>query len=92
MSAYYERCYVTIRFFTDATLATQATPSAGTVEVTLSPDGVNYYTMDNGSFNAADSYLDTRQKPSAASMAVQGKVTYSGVAGASHAIVTFERF
>ena len=88
----YERCYVSILFFTDATLTTQATPSAGTVKVTLSPDGVNFYTMDNGSFNAADAYLESRPKPSAASMAVQGKVTYSGVTGASHAVVTFERF
>ena len=88
----YERCYVSIRFFTDATLTTQATPTAGTVKVTLSPDGVNFYTMDDGSFNAADAYLETRVKPSAASMAVQGKVTYAGVTGASHAVVTFERF
>lgn len=88
----YERYYVSIRFFTDATLTTQATPTAGTVKVTLSLDGVNYYTIDNGSFNAADAYLETRPKPSAASMAVQGKVTYAGVTGASHAVVTFERF
>lgn len=88
----YERCYVSIRFFTDATLTTQATPTAGTVKVTLSPDGVNFFTMDNGSFNAADAYLDTRVKPSAASMYIQGKVTYAGVTGASHAVVTFERY
>lgn len=88
----YERCYVTIRFFTDAMLTTQATPTTGTVKVTLSPDGVNYYTMDNGSFNAADAYLDTRVKPGAASMYIQGKVTYAGVTGASHAVVTFERY
>lgn len=92
MAAEYERCYVSIRFFTDATLTTQATPTAGTVKVTLSPDGVNFFTMDNGSFNAADAYLDTRVKPSAASMYIQGKVTYVGVTGASHAVVTFERY
>jgi hypothetical protein len=88
----YERCYVSIRFFTSAALTTQATPTAGTVKVTLSPDGVNFYTMDNGSFNAADAYLESRAKPSAASMAVQGKVAYAGVTGASHAVVTFERY
>lgn len=92
MAAEYERCYVSIRFFTDATITTQATPTAGTVKVTLSPDGVNFYTMDNGSFNAADAYLETRVKPSAASMYIQGKVTYAGVTGATHAVVTFERF
>ena len=92
MSAEYERCYVSIRFFTSAALTTQATPTAGTVKVMLSPDGVNFYTMDDGSFNAADAYLEARVKPSAASMAVQGKVTYAGVTGASHAVVTFERF
>ena len=88
----YERCYVSILFFTDATLTTQATPTAGTVKVTLSPDGVNFYAIDNGSFDAADAYLETRTKPNGASMAIQGKVTYAGVTGASHAVVTFERF
>ena len=88
----YERCYVSIRFYTSAALTTQATPTAGTVKVTLSPDGVNFYTMDNGSFNAADAYLETRVKPSAASMYIKGKVTYAGVTGASHAVVTFERY
>jgi hypothetical protein len=92
MSADYERCYATIRFFNDSSMATQATPTAGTVKVTLSPDGVNYYTMDNGSFNAADAYLESRAKPSASSIAVQGMVTYAGVAGANHAVLTFERF
>jgi len=92
MSPEYERCYVSIRFFTDSTRSVQATPSAGTVKITLSPDGANFYTMDNGSFNAADAYLETRVKPSAASMYIQGMVTYAGVTGAPHAVVTFERY
>lgn len=92
MSADYERAYACIAFYSDQTLSTQVTPTDGIVEITLSPDGVNYYTIDGGTFEAKDCYKMSRTKPSAASTAVQAKVQYYGIEGASHAVVTIERY
>lgn len=92
MSADYEKFYATIAFYSNAALTTQVVPTAGTVKITLTSDGVNYFTIDNGQFNAADAYLETRSKPSAASMAIKAKINLAGVTGASHFKATLERF
>lgn len=66
-------------------------PSAGTVTVTLSPDGKNsFLTIKNGTFNAADAYSPTRGMPNALGMAEYGRISLSGIAGAStfEAIIT----
>lgn len=92
MNADYKEFYATIAFYSDAELANQVTPSAGTVKLTLTADGDNYLTIDNGQFNAADSYLETRTKPSAVSMAIKAKINLAGVTGAAYFKATLERF
>lgn len=67
------------------------TPSAGTVNVTLSPDGkTSFLTIKNGAFNAADAYLPTRGMPNALGQAEYGRITLAGVTGAARfeAVIT----
>ena len=62
------------------------TPTAGTVVVTASMDGVTYRSMPNGSFAAIDTYRETNIQPAFNGAARMFKVTLANVAGA----VTFQ--
>lgn len=77
-----ELSYIT--FYSDADLTTQVTPSAGVVDVTLSPDGVTYRTLTDGSFLATDAYEADRTSPVGYGLSTHGKITLTGVVGASH--------
>lgn len=62
------------------------TPTAGTVVVTASMDGVTYRSMPNGSFAAIDTYRETNIQPAFNGAARMFKITLANVAGA----VTFQ--
>ena len=84
MSGSYEGCQLAfITFYSDEYI-TQSTPTAGTVEFSLSADGFNYKTVSSGSFNAAQAYTDSRTPPNAAGLAVRAKITLSGVNNSTH--------
>ena len=74
MDTAFERMYMgSIRFF-DAS-GNQVTPSAGSVTVTASADGVNFQGIANNAFNAADAYLTSRTFPSASGPMRKVRVT-----------------
>lgn len=84
MSGSYEGCQLAfITFYSDEYI-TQSTPTAGTVEFSLSADGVNYKSVNSGSFNASQAYEESRTPPNASGLAIRAKVKLAGVAGATH--------
>lgn len=90
MDSAYEKAYFNIRFFDAA--GAQATPGAGTVVVQMSPDGVNYFDVLNGAYNAADAYLATRGMPVAEGPGIRARVTLAGVTTAVTFAVTVQRY
>jgi hypothetical protein len=81
MDTAYERAYLgSIRFF-DANGA-QVTPTAGSVVFTMSPDGINFQSVNAGSFRAQDAYLASRDMPSSSGPARKARITLAGVTGA----------
>lgn len=84
MSGSYENCQLAfINFYSDEYI-TQSTPTAGSVDFSLSADGTNYRTVNSGSFSAAQAYSDSRTPPNANGLAVRAKLTLSGVNNATH--------
>ena len=79
-----------IIFFSDE-YKTIATPTAGAVVFTLTPDDVHYKTVENGTFDAKDSYDGNRKAPNAANLAIRANVNLNGVTGATHFLATIWR-
>jgi hypothetical protein len=73
-----------IEFYSDAEGTLKVTPTAGTVTVSGSPDDSSYFTIDNGTFNAADAYLASRTRPNAQLLMIKSKLSLAGVAGANY--------
>ena len=90
MDSAYERAYIAVRFFNAA--GVDVVPGAGTVAVESSPDGVNYYSMLNGAFNAANTYLVSRNMPYAEGPSVTVRVTLAGVTTAVGFRATVQRY
>lgn len=79
-----------VEFFGDAELKNKVTPSAGTVNLLLSPTGNTFIPMAAGKdIPAAQVYSDALETPSGLGLAIQGKVVLSGVTGANYFQVTF---
>ena len=74
------------RFYDSADVDTrnQVTPGAGTIVVTSSQDGVNYFNLPNGTFNAADIYLVTRSIVNGMGPARFVKIALAGITVATH--------
>ena len=83
MSASYTVAELSTFQFFDASGA-QVTPSAGTITIEGSPDGANYFTVDHGTFNAADVYDKDRTRPNAANLMINFRIVLSGVTGADN--------
>lgn len=77
--AFTEMWFATFRFLNASNV--QVAPTAGTVTITASNDGVNYFSINNGVFNAIDVYLPTRPQPSASGPITFVKITLNGVTG-----------
>jgi hypothetical protein len=91
MDSAYERIYLgSIRFFDSS--GAQVTPGAGSVTFEASPDGVNYQSIQGGSFAAADSYISTRTIPSGQGPARRARITLSGITGAQSFVASVARF
>lgn len=67
------------QFFNAANV--QVAPTAGTVTITASNDGVNYFATSNGVFNGIDVYLPSRPQTSAVGPVTFIKVTLNGITG-----------
>ena len=87
----YERAYFSCKFFSDAGYTTQVTPSAGTVTLTASPDGINYITVDDGGVIPAAT-ATTASLATAIGPMIKAKATLSGVTGAAYFMVTINRY
>lgn len=90
MSADYPDLVVPAITFYDAIGAT-VTPTAGTVKVYVSADGVNFVETKNSKFNAKESYLATRQLPSFAGLAIKCRIVLNGIVGATSFSATIWR-
>lgn len=58
------------------------TPTAGTLTVTGTPNGIVYRTMDHGTVDATLVYDESLRMPVAFGLMTQFKVTLSGIVGA----------
>jgi hypothetical protein len=72
-----------IIFYSDQ-FQTVVTPTAGTITYTQSADGIHYREMSDGTFDATTSYDAARTPPSGTGLAAKGKVSMTGVTGATH--------
>jgi len=81
MSIDYSDFQMPLIVFYDAQGA-QVTPSGGSVNVTVSPDGVNFFSVDGGVFDAVDAYNEERVAPFYSGLAIYFKVSLDGVTGA----------
>jgi hypothetical protein len=84
MSGSYDNTQLAYIIFYSDEFRTQVTPTGGNISFTLSPDGINFKTVEQGDFSAADTYKPERLQPSAYGLAVKGKVNFQGVTGATH--------
>ena len=73
-----------IKFYSEEELITEVVPTVGVVDVTLSPDGVHYRTITDGSFLAADANDPDRTAPVGYGLSTYGKITLTGVDVATH--------
>lgn len=93
MPVEYKEAWFDIRFFSDAAMTAQVTPSAGTVTITGSPDGANYFNLASGGVIAAtDVYLASRDFATAAGPLQYAKVTLAGITGAAYFKCTVTRY
>lgn len=82
MSADYPDLVMPAITFYDA-LGAVVTPTAGTVKVLVSADGLNYVETKHSMFNAKESYLSTRQLPAFAGLAIKCRIVINGIVGAT---------
>lgn len=85
----FERGYVSVVFYTDDTYQTVAIPTAGTLTVTASEEGLEYGTIIGGLIQ----YPNTDYvRPNFAGSVERVKITALGIIGASHYIAKINRF
>lgn len=65
------------------------TPTAGTVKVTLSPNGIAFRTVENGEFEAINAYDETRTQPNGIGLASSAKIELTGITGADKFVALF---
>lgn len=78
-STYTQLFIASFQFFNASNV--QVAPTAGTVTITASNDGVNYFSVSNGVFNGVDVYLPSRPQTSAVGPVTFIKVTLNGITG-----------
>lgn len=84
MSASYENAELSyILFYSDA-FQNVVVPTSGTVTYEQTSDGAHYREMPDGSFDAANTYDPSRTPPNGLGLAIKGRITLSGVTGATH--------
>jgi len=64
--------------------------ASGEVKVTLSPDAVNYRTVENGTFDASDAQNEDREQPNAISLAISAKITMNVTGATKYALTLYQ--
>jgi len=78
---FYERGYISVNFYTDATLTTLVTPSAGTLTFKASENGEQYGTITDGTVDAT---LVEYDRPNFSGSVGNIQATASGIIGAAN--------
>lgn len=82
MSNRYDKCYIGLLFFSDKKMLNEVKPTGGTAKIQLSPDGSNFYDLDEGgTIDLATMYDPSYTLPSAQHPAVDASVLFTGVTG-----------
>lgn len=95
MSSRYDKCYISLQFFSDEKQENEVKATGGSAKVQLSPDGTNFYDLDvGGTIDLATMYDPDYTIPSATQPAVDGSITFTGVTGKDTNFfkATFARF
>lgn len=88
-----ERSYFTVAFFSDATMTTRVTPTAGTVAIAgATNDQMIWKTIAGGSFPAANTYNEDLVIPASSGPMANVRVVFTGVTGATHASVYVSKY
>lgn len=89
----YAETFVEIQYFTDATLTTAVQPTAGTAVCDGAySERLNWLELANGAADATTSESSTRDEPpKGVGPLVAGRVSFSGIVGATHAIVVYHK-
>jgi len=93
LSHLHDRGYVSIIFYSDAAFTTPVTPTAGTVDFTVSESGTVYGTIPGGAITAADvgvggSYM----RPNWFGSVRYIKATFANIAGGDYFVCLVHRF
>lgn len=91
MSANYDKAELSSILFYSDEFQTVVTPTGGEIVFTMSADGINYRSVDSGTFAAAQAYDPARTAPSGINLAVKAKLLLDGVTGATHFTATIWR-
>jgi len=88
MNSFLERGYISILFYTDATLATPATPTAGTITFEGSESNTGFGSFDKG---VVDLTAATYDRPNFSGSVRKVRATSLGVVGAGYFVATSAR-
>lgn len=89
MEAFFERGYVSVVFYTDGTMQTLVTPTAGTITFTASETGTGYGSITNGEVNAA---IEDYARPNFSGYVTNVKASCAGITGAGYFVATVARY
>jgi|TARA_R100000501_G_scaffold13697_1_gene25166 hypothetical protein len=89
MPTIYERGYISVLFFSDAAMTTSVIPSAGTITILASEDGLRYGTVTNGDIDVS---VDPYERPNWSGQVAYISSDMSGVTGATHYRLSIHRF
>lgn len=89
MNSYLERGYISVLFYTDGTLATQVTPTAGTITFEGTESQTGYGSFDKGTIDLS---VATYDRPNFAGAVRRVRATCAGIVGAGYFVATISRF
>ncbi len=89
----YERGYISIKYYSDGSFSTLATPTAGTSTFQGSEDGEIFASISNGNINAKNVGVgESYSRPTFSGDIRYVKVTFTGVLGATHAQIIISQY
>ena len=89
MNPSFERGYLSVVFYTDSTLSTLVTPTAGSITFTASETGTGYGSINDG---VIDATLEDYNRPNFSGYVTRVKATLTSVAGAGYFVATVARY
>lgn len=89
MTTYLERGYISILFYTDSTLQTPASPTAGSVVFDASETGADYGEVNDG---VIDLSMPMYTRPTFAGPIKKVRATFSGVVDGGYFVATIAKY